>query len=244
MDKAKIADHGGLWAIVTGVAVFAIFAALSVGHVVPQIGHAILVPFDRMLVQQGLHVIVINTTSKERGAGSATSTPAPIPPVEVAPQNLAQTPSSPDLFVKITVAGSDIVQFDIVNRGGTKVPSGWVFIAGLPSGEHYTSPLQPALQPGQGFSYTLEIDNQATVRYAQYQPPPCNVIPATQIYYGTPYPFQQSDTCTSRIQNAGAVVPPAHSVTVPVHGTFSIVVDPYGQTSDSNRINNRVAVWI
>ena len=253
MDKAKIADHGGLWAIVAGVAVFAVCAALSVGHVIPNIGHAVLVPFDRLLSERGLHVI--DTTKEVAGVGASvgqkvgagvSSAKATLTPTLSLPGRGGnpQSPTSPtpDLSVRILVAATDVVQFRIVNVGGATVPAGWIFIATLPASSRYTSPQQPALAPGQGFVYAMDMDNDAASQNFQPQQPPCDVVPATQIYYGTPYPFQQSNTCTSHIQNAGAVVYPVQSAQI--HGTFSIIVDPYGVSGESDRGNNVAGVGI
>ncbi len=246
MDKAKIADHGCLYLIAAAVVVFAICAALNVRHIVPAIGHAVLVPFDKLLSERGLHLI--ETTKEVAGVGASGASgdlhpsPQPSPRKGRGGSSVVSniSASSPNISVRILAAAPDVVQFRIINVGGATVPAGWIFIATLPSSSRYTSPPQPALAPGQGFVYAMDIDNNA--QPYQSQQPPCDVVPATQIYYGTPYPFQQSNTCTSRIQNAGAAVYPTQSAQI--HGTFSIIVNPYDVSGESDRGHSMASVGI
>ena len=170
MDKAKLAEHWMLWLMGAGIVAFVIFAALNIQRTIPSIGRAVLVPFDNLLTKDGVNLISTTTepvaTSTTKSATTTaivntqniTKTTTP----ETKPVHIAKTiPVGQDLFVSILVASPTSVRFNIINNGGTTVPYGWTFTATLPSSYQYVSPAQPALASGQGFIYTLNINNQS-----------------------------------------------------------------------------------
>jgi len=275
MDKSKLFEHTGLWLVAAGLVVFIILAALYFRPIMSSLGHVVLAPFNSLVTphsNQATSTSTITSTTTVSDIPSATTTPATTTastttgtvvmtypeatPIRTAvpARTYYATSEGPDLSLHVVAAAVDAVQFTVVNTGGRSVPGGWVFAATLPSSYRYTSPLQPALAPGQGFTYTMEINapsqqtqyyNYAPYQNTLYQNPPCTVVPATQIYYGTPYPFQQSNTCVNSVPTydyyESAYVPAS---TTYRHGTFTITADPTGATGDTNRANNTASVRI
>ncbi len=275
MDKTRIAEHTILGILGTGIVAFIVFAALTLPSSIPLLGHAVLVPFNSLLTQNGVasSTPISDTASSTPTTGSKAKTiistaiasinnkvaqvskpkkqptlVGPMPPeapqqtqqatiINAQPQ-LQTTQTGEDLLVSILVSNSSYVKFNIVNTGGTTVPSGWVLAATLPSSYQYISPSQPALAPGKGFIYTLNINNSQQTQYTPTNnQPPCTVAPTTQLYYGTPYPFNQSNFC----HNSSTQNPTTNyqtTTTQTIHGTFTVLVDPYNATNDTDRSNN------
>ncbi len=171
-----------LYAVALIVAVwFIIMASRSFVTALPKIGNAVASPFmalvslqkvaDQTATSTANTAPTVNTTTaaapaaaaststQETTATTAATTPASaqaVPVVNTTPAYLAAT---------IVLVDGQHAEFRIVNTGGLTSREGWTFTAHLPfANQIYTSPVQPALVSGHGYTYTLNWGQQYAVQ--------------------------------------------------------------------------------
>ncbi|HEX8994230.1 MAG TPA: hypothetical protein VF803_03195 [Candidatus Paceibacterota bacterium] len=101
-----------------------------------------------------------NTPAASGTESPATSTPVTTPaPATTPTSNPAPVVNNSPAHLTAVVLIIDVrhAQFRIINTGGQPSRSGWSFTATLPVGNQmYLSPAQPSLEPGRGYTYTLD----------------------------------------------------------------------------------------
>ncbi len=159
-----------LYVVSLVVAVWLItIASRSFITALPKIGNAVASPFVAFVSLQK----AADQTATSTANTAAAPTPAPSTQETTAP-TAAATPAQATPVVNTTPAylAATIVlvdgqhaEFRIVNTGSLTSHEGWTFTAHLPfANQIYTSPVQPALTSGHGYTYTLNWGQQYAVQ--------------------------------------------------------------------------------